>query len=528
MLKNALLTLFIVTAIGGCAIDPTAVTDDDDVDETPAGTSQDEVVIHEDVVILDEDPCLMSVDVPEDRETLVFEFSCDPAISGIEPGKIVVGSAGGGFLRRVVSAEIDGPIVTAFTEEASLNEAVIQGDLHVSMGEAERALIDLGNTTLYGDQLFGSFTLFRLEEASLDITPLLDIDGHWEDGRVDTFEMDASLRLAGALSVLLSTTNGLRYSDSFQVWEGSLPFSAAIGPLPVVGQLGIKTGVGYMLDAPGHMTATVGARGDLGWETSHHYKADEGWTSDRDYEDNWLLDPPTFEVSTSAKAKIFVRTELFMQMYGIAGPEIRSDMYILGSAGPDCNGIDWDLKAGLTARASVKLNIMDKFTPTKTFATVDFTADLAAGNVPWPFGVPIPCAQEEISCGDIIEDDTETGPYQPQLNGYSCNVGNYDAPEAIFKYVAKASGPTTWSLIDPTPTDVNHDVIVVDGAWRLVTGECAEWGSNSVEFDAVEGKTYYLIVDGFDEDAGPFGAQLECLSPDTAGDDDPLGDSDPF
>ena len=261
MLKNALLTLFIVTAIGGCAIDPTAVTDDDDVDETPAGTSQDEVVIHEDVVILDEDPCLMSVDVPEDRETLVFEFSCDPAISGIEPGKIVVGSAGGGFLRRVVSAEIDGPIVTAFTEEASLNEAVIQGDLHVSMGEAERALIDLGNTTLYGDQLFGSFTLFRLEEASLDITPLLDIDGHWEDGRVDTFEMDASLRLAGALSVLLSTTNGLRYSDSFQVWEGSLPFSAAIGPLPVVGQLGIKTGVGYMLDAPGHMTATVSVRG---------------------------------------------------------------------------------------------------------------------------------------------------------------------------------------------------------------------------------------------------------------------------
>lgn len=527
MLKNIPIALLVALVVTACAVElpSDAGTDDDDA---PAGTGAGEVVIHEDVVILDADPCLLSVDVPEDRETLVFEFSCDPALSGIEIGSIVVGTDGGGYLRRVVAMEIDGPIITAVTEPASLNEAVIQGDMHVSMGESERALIDLGNTTLYGDELFGSFTLFRLQEASLDITPLLDIDGHWGDGRIETFEMDASLRLAGALSVLLSTTNGLRYADSFPVWEGSLPFSTAIGPLPVVGQLGIKTSIGYMVDAPGHMSATAGGRGELGWETSHQYKADEGWTNHRDYEDDWLLDPPTFEVSTSAKAKFFVRTELFMQMYGVAGPEIRSDLYTLGSAGPSCNGIDWDLKAGLTARASVRLNIMDKFTPTKTFATVDFTADLAAGQIPWPIGVPIPCAQEEITCGEIVEDDTSSGVYQPQLNGYSCNVGNYDAPEAIFKYVAKASGPTTWSLVDPVPTDVNHDVMVVDGAFRLVTGDCSDFGHNSVEFEAVEGRTYYLIVDGYDEDAGPFGARLECLSTDSASDDDPLGDTDPF
>ena len=44
----------------------------------------------------------------------------------------------------------------------------------------------------------------------------------------------------------------------------------------------------------------------------------------------------------------------------------------------------------------------------------------------------------------------------------------------------------------------------------MVTADCLTWGSNSIEFEAEAGRAYYLVVDGYDEDAGPFGAQFEC------------------
>ncbi len=518
----------------GCAYDAAFVAPGDDFEQASESDSDtgfdaiDGVVLHEDTVILDDDPCLMDVHVPADREVLTFDFGCDPTDRGVEPGAIVVGSHGGGYLRRVVSVAVEDYRLTAWTEFAAVNEAIVEGDMSFTVGEdSERALIDLGNTTLYGDEVAGSHVLFRLEEAALDINPLIDIDGHWAEGKVQTFDFDASLGITGDLSVLLQTTAGLRYKDSFPIWETSWPFTTAIGPLPVVGDVGIRVSAGYVLDAPGHLSVTAGAGGTMGWSASHHYRDGEGWTNDNDATSTWEVQTPDLDISTSATARVFLRAEVFIRMWGVAGPQIRTGLYGNTTADANCDAIDWFVKAGLTARAQVKLNILDKFKPTKTFATVDFTADLAEGSIDYPVGFPIPCAQPEIACGDAVEGDT-TG-LEAQLSGYSCNVGNYDAPEAIYEFVAPGTGEVEWALVDPTPMAVNHDVIVLDGGWNLVNADCLTWGSNSVTFDAVEGETYYLVVDGYDEDAGPYQAQVTCeTQSSSSGDDDPLGDSDPF
>ena len=43
--------------------------------------------------------------------------------------------------------------------------------------------------------------------------------------------------------------------------------------------------------------------------------------------------------------------------------------------------------------------------------------------------------------------------------------------------------------------------------------QCLEeggYGGNSVDFEAVAGHTYYLLVDGFNGDEGPFEARVDC------------------
>ena len=481
-------------------------------------------VLDQDVVVVDDDPCVVGVDVPDDREVLTFDFACDPVGRGFEPGAVVVGSAGGGYLRRVVSVQYEGSRVTAWTEEASLADAIVEGGFSLSLnGGGERGLINLDNTVLFADEVYGSDVLFKLNRADLDIHPRIDIDGHWADGGVETFDFDTSLELSGEISALLSSSNGLRHKKDIDVWETSWPFATAVGPLPVVGDVGVRASIGYRLAAPGQTSVTAGAGGEIRWGSERRYREGEGWTEDPMNLDDWRMDPPEVEVTARAVARVYVRVTVFVRFYGSAGPELSADLATRVSAEADCDGVEWDADASLIGRARVTMSILDKFTPTKTFGTVDLTADLAAGTLPWPIDVPLPCQQEEIRCGDVVQGDTGDGGWRPQLDGYSCNVGNYDAPEAIYQWTATTSGPVEWALIDAAPTDVNHDVLVLDGALGLLAADCTAWGANSVGFDAVAGHTYFLVIDGYNDDAGPFAAELACP------DDDPADDGDwPF
>ena len=95
-------------------------------------------------------------------------------------------------------------------------------------------------------------------------------------------------------------------------------------------------------------------------------------------------------------------------------------------------------------------------------------------------------------------------------DGYSCNVGNYQAPEVVYQWKATKSGTVLWELIDPEPNLINHDLFVVKGMWDLALGNCETWGLNDVEFEAEAGQTYYLIVDGSNMDSGTYEAKLTC------------------
>lgn len=109
----------------------------------------------------------------------------------------------------------------------------------------------------------------------------------------------------------------------------------------------------------------------------------------------------------------------------------------------------------------------------------------------------------EIQCGASVTGDTESG--EPLWDAYACNVGHYEAPEVVFSWTAPRDGAATFSLVDPRPTEVDHDVMVVDPA-----GECLAWGHNSTSVEVHAGEQFLLVVDGYDGDSGPFTARLDC------------------
>ena len=120
-----------------------------------------------------------------------------------------------------------------------------------------------------------------------------------------------------------------------------------------------------------------------------------------------------------------------------------------------------------------------------------------------------------ISCGDYVFGDTsDPATSTDQVDGYPCATGNFSGRETAFEFLSTINGTVTWDLENQVPTQLDHDLFVLDGDNGVCTNvQCLEengYGGNQIEFEAVAGHTYYLVVEGFNGAEGPFEAQVIC------------------
>jgi hypothetical protein len=129
-----------------------------------------------------------------------------------------------------------------------------------------------------------------------------------------------------------------------------------------------------------------------------------------------------------------------------------------------------------------------------------------------------------VACGEEFGGDTVdwNSGITDAMDHYPVAVGNYAAPEAVFALEVTATGEATLALVDPSPSVLNHDLFVLDADLGCRSEAAIAQGFNSVSFDAIAGHAYYLVVDGYDDAAGPFVASIDCAA--SAPSDDPFAD----
>jgi len=117
-----------------------------------------------------------------------------------------------------------------------------------------------------------------------------------------------------------------------------------------------------------------------------------------------------------------------------------------------------------------------------------------------------------LECGRIATGDTsQWGEYSDVLNGYPGVVGNYEGNEAGWTWQATTSSTVRVSLLAPSPTEVNLDVMLLRQQGGVcspadVIGRVFVW----LEFEAVAGANYTFVVDGYSGDAGAYELELDC------------------
>ncbi len=117
-----------------------------------------------------------------------------------------------------------------------------------------------------------------------------------------------------------------------------------------------------------------------------------------------------------------------------------------------------------------------------------------------------------LGCGDT--DSWSTASYQNNVTEYGCTSLNESGKEYIYRFTAPTTGPVTVDLSGIAP-GVDLDLFVLLHPYGTCTpGSCVAYGAStgdeSVTFDALEGQTYYIVVDGWNGAEGTYDIGLTC------------------
>jgi len=510
-----------------------------------------EFTVHPDLTYPEDHPCFDDVVFDEDREFLEFTFSCDIDDLGWTEGKYVVGVTGGGYLRQIATLSRDGNDWTLGTTYAGLGDVVANAELDFTWTPDDEARAGLSlpiPEIAFGDDVpvkitggeigfDGSFSYgvkwrwFKIREATIDVG----------------FEPYVELETQTVAHEALASGS---WSKNISDWHmGTL--TMMLGPVPVVVQFKMRQKATAEVSLPGEVTIDANASVHIPMTTHAEYQRGDGWTHQSDWDIQASVEMPTVEVETNATVKVAYVVQPVMLFYGVAGPALSAEPYLKGTLGPDCDGIDAEVAAGVDFKLSLAaMYEKEGRRDTSSFANWDignFERPLWENTLAWPFGIVFPgcgenctdgidndgdtlvdcqdgddCSEEptcaatcgtgeSISCGQTITKTTaDFATASDVLDGYNCNVGNYDGPEFIFEWDGAGGGAeVSFELVDPEPTQSNMDLMVLDASMGCHGNACVDWGLNSMEFEP-SGGSYFLVVDGYDSDMGDFEVKLDC------------------
>lgn len=121
-------------------------------------------------------------------------------------------------------------------------------------------------------------------------------------------------------------------------------------------------------------------------------------------------------------------------------------------------------------------------------------------------------AVDTLSCNSATSDSTAGG--SPMLERYGCVPWVEAGRERAHRFVAPASGKVTLELSSAAELDVIVVGAFASGACDphgLCLGAAArQSGTRQVTFDAIAGKTYWVMVDGPASVLGAYGLQVNC------------------
>jgi hypothetical protein len=480
--------------------------------------------LHPDTVSVEEHDCFDFADVlTDDRRFIDLHFTCEASTAGLVPGQIVWGLDDGGYLVRLVQVENDGTVAHLVTEFASLAEAVtdVEFDEVIDLDDAARAnRIDFGGRVLDEVEGEGGTSTVTVTRGELDVNTQVAARGSFGFLRLKSVTSRNRLTLDLAMDVHYRTDGPVARSQTVVLDTLEQPFTLKVGPVRVSGVLRSTVSLGFEHTSTGPMDVTTSFVGGGTIDMGGTYTMPGSWSPYWNPNVSGTVLELQPEGLDDWDGRAFLHIEGTVFLNGNSGGTSHYELGTDGHAQAGCESTPWQTGGRMDAQTAMRLRFMGRSVD-HDFPVVDQVLDSKEGTVfhaqPPPgcmgAGSGLCASAGNLTCGAVVAGDTSTDPLaSSEMGSYPCAVGNYDAPELVYRWVANTASTVEIRLLDADPTELNHDILVLGGGSGGVCAaeSCVAFGFNSVQFDPIPGETYFVAIDGFDDHAGPFQAQLDC------------------
>ena len=236
-----------------------------------------EVAIATDLRLMENNPNCEDVEVSAD--SLRFHWKGDTTMVDIPVGSVVVGEKGGGYVRRIMGVEKNGSTIDVVTQQASLADAVLEGDIAANLvpeGGWSQVncpdgatcvgfdLIDLSNTTLFDGEVGGVPLRVFIPSGGLQFSPSVDFDMKIGfPGKIKRLSGSVTGTFTADIEVVAETSGAVNFAQEIDI-NGptpllSYPFTfvapTPFGPLPIVGTANMDVFVGFNASAASHTSS---------------------------------------------------------------------------------------------------------------------------------------------------------------------------------------------------------------------------------------------------------------------------------
>ncbi|MEE2830181.1 MAG: hypothetical protein VX498_13420 [Myxococcota bacterium] len=533
--KSLLLSLLLVAVPGsivvGCAPESDDAALQDTPQDLPPGT------LHSDTVIVEEIPGYSDAELAEDLSSVVLHFNGPAADSGIEAGNILVGSADGGYLRRVASVSFDDRVATVNLSHATLEEAITNVQLSETWTWDARSVIDFSGRTLHQEETaFGGVNRVVVERGLVTYTPSLSIDAEISFFSVKKADATLDTQVGKDLLVHFESAEAVDVTNTVDLETVEYPLTARVGSITLEGKLvsTFRLGFSHRADGPMKRSQSSNTNGQI-QSGGTYEKSGESWESHWNPSYSGQVAIETDHEGASWQGRVWVQVESTIEFKNIDGSSSRYELTSDGLAESSCETLLQGASTGLSGETTLELSFFSDGPRTEQLPTLNIDAarveeeiaqaapaadcsgtgddDDSTNDDDWldPTGGCFP--QAIVTCGDTIAGDTspESSSAISVFHGYSCSASSYDGHEVTYALQFPPGTEFEIEFLDPNPTVINHDFLLLDAAMpHCDPKSCLEVGFNDLSFDTEWSTNYYLVIDGPAISAGPFEATINC------------------
>jgi len=519
MRRLVLLLTLITLALPTACLDDGSWGEDDTTVDSDAPGSDGEAALTAGTILVEEHECFVAVTRSEDLAVFTFQFNCDPASVGIEIGGIVVGISDGGYLRRI--EEIIDQTETAIvvrTSQAAIADAVVNASMSevIDLDNGAREPLDFSGWTVFSGDVGPAHVGVGISEGLISLDSQLTLEAAFMNPGLEEFQARVDLDMSADLSFWVTSTNGLHWDQSITLWKVAYPFFTMVGPLPVVGHVEVALVAGVWVQAPGGFETTLGGEGTASLSAGGWYSQEVGWTSINERSFELTFDDPEFGILTDFMVRPYISVQPSVMMYSVAGPTFVAETYLSGLVTGTCSGVDWHLMGGVGARAGLKINLFDRFSPSKTWPIWSYEVPLVQGYIPWDFDVPEVCGNTNLICDETVSYNTGYPGSGGENSSYSCTEFPLTGSEYIYRF--RQSGAMPQEVYLGLESDPDVQVLVIEDQGWLGAGpfdgdSCIAASTSATSFTALPDTDYWVIVDGEIPGGADYELSIGCGAP---------------